>query len=161
MPLFSNECPINGLTSSRVRHRSARHPITLSGLPGSTQGWIWGYLLSTLRYSCFPRIQGTGAAVETFCMFPVTPASSAALHSLQQPTGKSKQAGCCSAQRGRGKERFFSRGKWSIYRRANQKSKGQEAGKHFPSVLLLGHTEGKAQSCLPQAHTFLALALER
>ena len=40
-------------------------------------------------------------------MFPVTPASSAALHSLQQPTGKSKQAGCCSAQRGKGKERLF------------------------------------------------------
>ena len=60
-----------------------------------------------------------------------------------------------------GERKTFSRGKCSIYRRAHQKSKEQEAGKHFPSVLLLGYTEGKAQSCLPQARTFLALALAR
>ena len=157
---------LKGLTSSRVRYSSARHPVTLGGLPGSTQGWLWGYLLSTLKYSCFPRIQGTGGCPGNKWWRDAlhVPGDSSQLCRIAQPSAtyrEIKAGWLLLSSKRQGERKTFSRGKCSIYRRAHQKSKEQEAGKHFPSVLLLGHTEGRAQSCLPQAHTFLALALAR
>lgn len=123
---FSNEGPIKGLTSSRVRHRSARHPITLDGLPGSTQGWILGLPSLHSEILVLPQDPRHQCCCRDILYVP---SDSSQLCHIAQPSAtyrKSKQAGCCSAQRGRGKKDFFQR-EWSIYRRAHQKSKGQRS----------------------------------
>lgn len=63
---------------------------------------------------------------EILCTLSATPASSVLMQSLQEPTGKSKRAGCCSAHRQGREKKTFSGGKNSICRELIRNPEGRK-----------------------------------